>query len=55
MAKKKDSDTGIPKHEIESLARLLLPEMQRYFESDIGKLEFEEWKANQVKAEKEVD
>ncbi|MCL2342662.1 MAG: hypothetical protein FWC62_02030 [Firmicutes bacterium] len=46
MAKKKlnDHGTGIPPHEIESLARVLFPEIQRFFESENGKREFEEWK-----------
>ena len=48
MAKKgKDYGTGIPRHEIESLARLLLPTMQAFFESEEGKREFAEWKAKQ--------
>ena len=37
----------IPQHEVESLARCLLPEMQRYFESEEGKQEFEKWKKEQ--------
>ena len=40
----KDYRTGIPKHEIEALARCLLPEIQRLFESNEDKREFEEWK-----------
>ena len=46
MAKKKHNDygTGIPKHEIEALARCLLPEIQKLFESEEGQREFEEWK-----------
>jgi len=46
MAKKKHNDygTGIPKHEIEALARCLLPEIRKFFESEEGKQEFEEWK-----------
>jgi hypothetical protein len=50
---KKDNGTGIPKHEIESLARCLLPEIQKYFESEVGKREFEEWKMKQAQAGKE--
>ena len=42
----------IPQHEVESLARCLLPEMQKYFESEEGKQEFEKRKKEQ-KAEKE--
>ena len=54
MAKKKDYGTGIPKHEIEALARCLLPEIQKFFESEDGKREFEEWRAWR-EAEKERD
>ncbi|MCL2109717.1 MAG: hypothetical protein FWH20_10280 [Oscillospiraceae bacterium] len=39
----------MPAHQLEALARLLLPEIQKYFESDKGKLEFESWKAQQAK------
>lgn len=44
---KKDYGTGIPEHEIEALARLLLPEIQAFFENEEGKKEFAEWKAQQ--------
>ena len=49
MAKKnKDYGTGIPEHEIEALARCLLPEIRKFFESEEGKREFEEWKKEQA-------
>ena len=48
MANKKDYGTGIPRHELESLARCLLPAIQQLFESEEGKREFEEWKAKQA-------
>ena len=54
MAKKKDYGTGIPKYEIESLARILLPEVQRFFETEEGKREFEEWNTKQAKAGNEA-
>jgi len=50
MARKKkikDYGTGIPQHEIEALARCLLPEMQKFFESEEGRREYEEWKQQQ--------
>lgn len=49
MAKKKVDDygTGIPRHEVEALARVLLPEIQAFFESEEGQREFAEWKAQQ--------
>ena len=51
--KKKDYGTNIPRHEIEALARCLLPEIQKFFESEEGKKEFDEWKQQQ--AEKKRD
>ena len=46
MASGKPSDhgTGIPLHEVEALARVLLPEIQKFFESEEGQKEFQEWK-----------
>jgi len=49
MVKNKDYGTGIPKHEIEGLARCLLPRIQAFLESEKGKKEFEEWKKEQGK------
>ena len=42
-----DYGTGIPLHEVEALARILLPEIQKYFESEEGQREYAEWKKNQ--------
>ena len=50
--KKKDYGTGIPRHEIEALARCLLPEIQKFFESEDGQREFEEWKKRQAEKKK---
>ena len=49
MASKKPSNhgTGIPLHEIETLARVLLPEIQKFFESEDGQRGFQEWKKKQ--------
>lgn len=50
MARKKkvnDYGTGIPVHEVDSLARILLPKIQAFFESEEGQREFAEWKAQQ--------
>lgn len=51
--KKKDYGTGIPRHEIEALARCLLPEIQKFFESEEGKKEFSQWKRQQAEEQKE--
>ena len=50
---KKDRGTGIPRHEIEVLARCLLPEIQKFFESEEGKKEFAEWKRQNTDKQKE--
>ena len=34
----------IPQYEIETIAKLLLPQIQKFFDSPEGKKEFEEWK-----------
>lgn len=41
--------TGIPVHEVDALARILLPKIQAFFESEEGQREFAEWKAQQEK------
>ena len=50
MAKKKPNNyrTGIPLHEVEALARVLLPEIQKFFESEDGQREFRAWKEQQA-------
>ena len=45
-----DNNTSkIPEYVYESLARSLLPFIQKYFESEEGKKVFAEWKAKQSK------
>ena len=39
------TELNIPQSDIESLARLFLPQIQAYFESEQGKQEFSEWKS----------
>ena len=47
MARRKKliNNTNIPQHEIEKIARILLPDIQAYYESEEGQREFAEWKA----------
>jgi len=40
--------TETPDYQIEALARCLLPEIRKFFESDEGKQEFEKWNAEQA-------
>lgn len=42
------STQNIPQNEIDALARLLLPKIQEYFESETGKEEFKQWKARKT-------
>lgn len=41
---KADIGMEIPQQEIESLARLILPKIRQFFESEEGQREFAEWK-----------
>ena len=43
-----DYGTGLPYHEVEVLARVLLPEIQAFFESEEGQREYAKWKAQQA-------
>jgi hypothetical protein len=53
MAKKqKGYGTGIPRHEIEALARALLPTMQAMYEDESIQKEFAEWKAKREEGSK---
>ena len=45
--KPNDYGTGTPYHEVKALARVLLPEIQAFFESEDGQREYAEWKAKQ--------
>ena len=46
LAKKKainDYGTGIPQHEMETLARVLLPEIEKFYVSEEGQCQFAQW------------
>ena len=51
-AKKKKPESEIPQQDIESLARILLPQIQKYYESENGQREFNEWKKQQEQKSK---
>lgn len=44
-----NKDTEIPQYIIDGIARMLLPEIQKFYESDEGKELFEKWKEEQEK------
>ena len=52
MSRKKKliNNSSIPQHEIEHIARCILPDILAYYESEEGQREFREWQA-QHKAE----
>ena len=37
------NDLGIPEYEMESLARMLLPILKKYIDSEEGKRDWQEW------------
>ena len=43
--KKLTNNTDIPQHQIEAIARCLLPDILAFYESEEGQREFAEWKA----------
>ncbi len=43
------SGMEIPDYAIEAIARSLLPIIQTYYESDVGKQDLAEWQAKQAK------
>ncbi len=45
---KDDIGIEIPQQEIDSLARLLLPKIREFFDSEEGQREFAEWKQRQT-------
>lgn len=55
--KKKENKTSsgmdIPDYAFESIARSLLPIMQKYYESDEGQQALKEWKEKQTAAKKD--
>jgi len=57
MPKNKSDDygTNISQQQIEALARCLLPEIKKFFDSEEGEREFEKWKKKQSSVDKSKD
>ena len=53
--KKLTNNSGIPQHEIENIARILLPNILAFYESEEGQREFAEWQAAQDGAKMDKD
>ena len=50
------NNSGIPQHEIEKIARCILPDILAYYESEEGQREFAEWKRQrELKDNKDSD
>ena len=45
----KDFGTGIPENAIEALARVLLPEIEKFYNTEEGRGAFEKWKSEKKK------
>ncbi len=43
MTKKRKNTTGIPDYELDSIARALLPAIQKLFEDEKTQKDFEQW------------
>lgn len=52
--KKLINNSDIPQHQIEAIARCIMPDILAFYESEEGQREFAEWK-KQREAEKQED
>ena len=52
--KKLINNSAIPQHQIEAIARCIMPDILAFYESEEGQREFAEWK-KQREAEKQED
>ena len=52
--KKLINNTDIPQHQIEAIARCIMPDILAFYESEEGQREFAEWKAQQDAEHREL-
>ena len=52
--KKLINNTTIPQHQIEAIARCILPDILAFYESEEGQMEFAEWKKQGEAEKKEI-
>ena len=50
--KKLINNATIPQHQIEAIARCILPDILAFYESDEGQKEFDKWKEQRIVDEK---
>lgn len=48
------NSTSIPQHEIEAIARCIMPDILAFYESEEGQREFAEWKKRREHEEQEA-
>lgn len=53
--KKLINNSSIPQHEIETIARCIMPDILSFFESEEGQREFAEWKKQQESEKQRVE
>ena len=53
--KKLINNSDIPQHQIEAIARCIMPDILAFYESEEGQREFAEWKAAQDGAKTDKD
>ena len=52
--KKLINNTDIPQHQIEAIARCIMPDILAFYESEEGQREFAEWKERQETEKQEA-
>lgn len=52
--KKLVNNTDIPQHQIEAIARCLMPDILAFYENEEGQREFAEWKAQRDAEHREL-
>ena len=52
--KKLTNNTDMPQHQIEAIARCILPDILAFYESEEGQREFAEWKKQRKLEKQEV-
>ncbi len=52
--KKLTNNTDMPQHQIEAIARCILPDILAFYESEEGQREFSEWKKQRELEKQEV-
>lgn len=53
--KKLINNSGIPQHQIEAIARCIMPDILAFYESEEGQREFAEWKKQREAERQEAE